>query len=1488
MSDAKFKVKPIDFYRFYDFLLSLTQEVIGVFDNKNPFVVVGEGESKTIMLPNFLGYLGALTAKIDAKGNATFQPLTKKAAKLFLGDNYEEFLKYCILLDQYIKSVNTQDKNNNKEKPTAPKGLIAALVDASRGAEEALEQDISKLNQGPYNLEVLITKETINLMKNRKILDSSGIIMMINGRATPAPVDFNKLSRQFKIIAPRAVELKQANSENKQLLSKLDKILEKSESKTPIDKEEIDLVFSNFSHYDLMRLAKGRGVLLSSSLNKSLKLRGKTLNNIKARKKEVDNSVSAKKAPGKEGKEGKKGGSLKNIVVDFYIPLEPFKECKFKGKNSSLHAAATGVFQGIGARSGISIANRLTSQKTAGLSKKIISVLNSAVGNSKKFGFVTQALRLVTGASGALALSSTTGDKQDLSQNLGVVAGAFHPVVSVLALSGVKAWREETGLVAAASGTAKNIFSIPVCYLDTALYSAGLVSIFGVGTGASERLVRGTPGFAKLAAQNSTKIGEKFNSMSQWFEGLGEKVAAGERYWKIPIEVFNRKRKVHNVIQEAMQTEIFSRLSISAEMFRNAAGPISSRENAILQQALRDLLNPPMGESPKLFFIILDNDTIALAARGTEVQHVYIRDKYLEILRGLSDSEKTEIVEELTEFLSRKDLSSQQRELIQQRITFLSGGVGSESSVLEYYNTASKLFIEKVGGLGKNSTVSRVIKEALDMSEEMTTLLDQIKMAENIPRLIDSIALEGTSIGRGGFRRQAIEKASGVRIPFTTKFPFAGLKSWKLIKSPSFSSAIQKIATSPAADTIIEILETRAKNLQDFVSALDDVDLPGRIKLNVINKVANSEELINPNLTLQVDLVDLQKRIKLSVLEDLDRKDLEKLDLFDLDKAAATLEKIIEGEKTYFDARGKQISKDRFTRQNKRNKELEAAGKKVRNPVTVNQRAGFLDPSNPKKIKYEQIYDFITNEEEVRELSVLLQNRISHIKDSDAMFEKSAALLERDIESGAVAIRTILDSMAGEKVSLKTEYSPYSLYDALFQAVVDSTEDTIKRKILTSGALKPSILSATKSDLAQAYRLASASKDVAAEATKQSGKLFFKALFSRFVKAGFSESLKTAIPAGLMAAATANSESPFVPDQKTWDKIVDYVGRDEDGNLNALAKYIRDPLKSLNNGAVRDLAEEWGLDLDIFGSDFLPMRQAWNNLSDAERSKLYNNIIRNFIECTQYTSLILNVDSEQSRKNNIKIHKHVFHGPPGDLPDLTPYFSAALAEIKKSKNDQFKKILDKNLELPESWKGLKLPDFWQLSIVTTFTKFMFSETNEGQNWQAKSFNDQSKWIEFVKKRNPKQGGEARGTQREISLSPKSQMFRNKQISDFIKLRKSEIIKLLSHRLQKGSINEMTKNDIAKLIKEAFTDKVYGMYPYSHDDGDSEQPKEDYVEEWKSFCLEVVRDRDRTMAIRLAKILVKDLELFEDVLDLAGQNQSIGSEILRKMQKEKIM
>jgi len=107
--------------------------------------------------------------------------------------------------------------------------------------------------------------------------------------------------------------------------------------------------------------------------------------------------------------------------------------------------------------------------------------------------------------------------------------------------------------------------------------------------------------------------------------------------------------------------------------------------------------------------------------------------------------------------------------------------------------------------------------------------------------------------------------------------------------------------------------------------------------------------------------------------------------------------------------------------------------------------------------------------------------------------------------------------------------------------------------------------------------------------------------------------------------------------------------------------------------------------------------------------------------------------------------------------------------------------------------------------------------------------------------------------------------------------------------QKEEVKIMNKLDIKQLVAEILNENSgqgYAQYPYGSSVREEEEPREDYVEEWKALSVEVIRDESRETAIAIAKILVKDLELFEDVLDLAGQNQSVGTEILTKLKQIK--
>jgi hypothetical protein len=104
--------------------------------------------------------------------------------------------------------------------------------------------------------------------------------------------------------------------------------------------------------------------------------------------------------------------------------------------------------------------------------------------------------------------------------------------------------------------------------------------------------------------------------------------------------------------------------------------------------------------------------------------------------------------------------------------------------------------------------------------------------------------------------------------------------------------------------------------------------------------------------------------------------------------------------------------------------------------------------------------------------------------------------------------------------------------------------------------------------------------------------------------------------------------------------------------------------------------------------------------------------------------------------------------------------------------------------------------------------------------------------------------------------------------------------------QKG-IKTMKILDLRKIVSEVLSENYgqgYADYPYHSQVGNEEEEAADFVEDWKDFEMSLVRDESRNTAIEVAKILVKDLELFGDVLDLVGQNQSVATEILKNMRK----
>ena len=112
--------------------------------------------------------------------------------------------------------------------------------------------------------------------------------------------------------------------------------------------------------------------------------------------------------------------------------------------------------------------------------------------------------------------------------------------------------------------------------------------------------------------------------------------------------------------------------------------------------------------------------------------------------------------------------------------------------------------------------------------------------------------------------------------------------------------------------------------------------------------------------------------------------------------------------------------------------------------------------------------------------------------------------------------------------------------------------------------------------------------------------------------------------------------------------------------------------------------------------------------------------------------------------------------------------------------------------------------------------------------------------------------------------------------------------------KKEEANTMNKKDLRQIVSEMLNENSgmgYGGYPYQSNEYDEEEPDQDYQVEWKSFIDEVCGPRKKAVdgdpktfedvAIEVAKLFVKDSDLFRDVLELAGANKSLGTEILRQ-------
>ncbi len=106
---------------------------------------------------------------------------------------------------------------------------------------------------------------------------------------------------------------------------------------------------------------------------------------------------------------------------------------------------------------------------------------------------------------------------------------------------------------------------------------------------------------------------------------------------------------------------------------------------------------------------------------------------------------------------------------------------------------------------------------------------------------------------------------------------------------------------------------------------------------------------------------------------------------------------------------------------------------------------------------------------------------------------------------------------------------------------------------------------------------------------------------------------------------------------------------------------------------------------------------------------------------------------------------------------------------------------------------------------------------------------------------------------------------------------------------------MNKKDIKQLVAEVLNEG-YAKYPYNSNEHSEDEPDEDYMVEWSSLVDEVCGNKKKNFdgdpktfedaAVEVAKLFIKDSELFREVLELAGSNKSVGVEILQQLKAAK--
>lgn len=146
-----------------------------------------------------------------------------------------------------------------------------------------------------------------------------------------------------------------------------------------------------------------------------------------------------------------------------------------------------------------------------------------------------------------------------------------------------------------------------------------------------------------------------------------------------------------------------------------------------------------------------------------------------------------------------------------------------------------------------------------------------------------------------------------------------------------------------------------------------------------------------------------------------------------------------------------------------------------------------------------------------------------------------------------------------------------------------------------------------------------------------------------------------------------------------------------------------------------------------------------------------------------------------------------------------------------------------------------------------------------------------------------------GTRREMkNIDAKYQLKRRRKAGGTIGTNNQE---------KQEEVKTMNKKTLRDLVSEVLNENSgtgYAKYPYHSNEYSEQEPDEDYSIEWSSLIEDVCGHKRKNVdgdpntyedtAVEVAKIFVKDTELFREVLEAAGTNKSLGVEIMRQLKQ----